>query len=79
MVERCKLPREVVGFAVGRRGGCDQPDPFGQSSEGAKQRQRLKLASRGMSEVLSLCDMIGEENRVQLRCLRRQCEIAVMG
>src|SRR5438105_2412028 len=65
MVERSKLPREIVGFAVRRRGGRDQSDPFGQSGERAEQRQRFEFTARGMSEVLAKRDMIGEENRVQ--------------
>ena len=79
MVERRELPREIVGLAVGRRSGGDQPDPVGQSGEGAEQHQRLELTTRGMSEVFSKCDMVGEENRVQFRRFCRQCEIAVMG
>jgi len=80
VIERREAPREIPRCAVGRRAGCDQPDPLGHRAE---RRHQLDRIEQGLWHVLGSVlrdrDVVRGEHRVEPPPLGDPRELHVVG
>ncbi|ESX88701.1 hypothetical protein X756_10660 [Mesorhizobium sp. LSHC412B00] len=81
MVERGKHAGDIVGLAVGARGGGDEADMPGHAGKRRQQRQRFQagIGVMGYAALYGIPDrdMVGDEDRIDPGALGRLDEIAV--
>ena len=70
VIERAKLPREVIGLGVGGRSGRDQTDALCRHGQRGKRGDRLEPVERCRLDVIPQPQDVGQEDRVEQTGLR---------
>jgi hypothetical protein len=78
MVERCVLPREIVGLGVGRRRRGDQADMRCRHGQRAERRDRLQPSASDMRHIAVEGQLIGQEDGIEEACFRLPRQLLIV-
>jgi hypothetical protein len=74
VVERGELARQLERLVIRGGRGRDQSDAFGEHRDRRQQRHRLEVIAGAVTHVAAEREIVGEEDRVELRAFCYLCE-----